>query len=132
MRALAPSAWILSICLMFPAAAPASAADLVWEVENPFRFFKRASAFGIHERAFQAVRGKEDALPQNIIWRTERRLNDPDCKDKSSPTACGNSAGRNYERSRLGWAAHPHQCVLASSPRFTLSDGIHVDDPVLL
>ncbi len=120
MRALAPSAWILSIFLVLPAAAPAGAADIDWEVENPFRFFKRSSAFGIHERAFESVRGKEEALPANIIWRTERRLNDPDCKDKSSPTACGNSQGKNFERSRLGWAAQTlHSvCYNRSAPPY--------------
>lgn len=104
MRAFAPSAWILSTILVL-SAGPAPAADLVWEVENPFRFFKRPSAFGIHERAFQAVRGRSGTLPNDVVWRTERRLNDPDCKDRSSPTACAGTAGRHYERTRLGWAA---------------------------
>lgn len=84
----------------------AAAADLVWEVENPFRFFKRTSAFDLHEQAYKAVRGAaEDPVPGNIVWRTERRLNDPDCRDRSSPTACAATAGRAYEKSRLGWAA---------------------------
>lgn len=84
----------------------AQAADLVWEVESPFRFFKRTSAFDLHERAYKAVRGTPgDPVPGNIVWRTERRLNDPDCRDASSPLACASTAGRGYERSRLGWAA---------------------------
>jgi hypothetical protein len=28
------------------------AADLVWEVENPFRFFKRTSTYEMFEKAF--------------------------------------------------------------------------------
>src|SRR5262249_54286582 len=44
-------------------------------------------------------------LPEKIIWKTERRLNDPDCKDSSSPTACAKTARHRYETSRLGWAA---------------------------
>ena len=77
-------------------ATPAKAADLVWEVESPFRFFKKTSAFQMHERAFAAVRGKADAaLPGNIVWRTERALNDPDCADKSSPTTCANTKRAN-------------------------------------
>jgi hypothetical protein len=84
----------------------AHAADLVWEVENPFRFFKRGNAFNLHERAFHAVRGAAtDPLPANIVWRTERRLNDPDCRDPSSLSACANTARAGYEKSRLGWAA---------------------------
>ncbi|RAI46098.1 hypothetical protein CH341_00600 [Rhodoplanes roseus] len=84
----------------------AQAADLVWEVENPFRFFKRTSAFDLHDRAYKAVRGAaQDPVPGNIVWRTERRLNDPDCRDPSTLTSCAATAGRNYERSRLGWAA---------------------------
>ncbi|MTW15116.1 hypothetical protein GJ689_02720 [Rhodoplanes serenus] len=97
------SAAVVTLAL---AASPAAAADLLWEVENPFRFFKRTSAFDLHERAYKAVRGAaEDPVPGNIVWRTERRLNDPDCRDASSPAACAATAGRNYERSRLGWAA---------------------------
>jgi lysophospholipase L1-like esterase len=87
-------------------AGAVQAADLIWEVESPFRFFKRTSAFELHERAFAAVRGAPGAaLPANIVWRTERRLNDPDCRDSSTPTACANTARAQYETSRLGWAA---------------------------
>jgi hypothetical protein len=81
------------------------AADLVWEVENPFRFFKRTSTYEMFEKAFAQVRGTSDTLPPNIIWRVERKLNDPDCKDSSSPTACATTARANYETSRMGWAA---------------------------
>lgn len=88
------------------------AADLLWEVENPYRFFKRMSSFEVQERAFDAAGGAvhgqplpEDMLPKNIMWRLERRLNDPDCKDRSTPTSCLNTAGKHYELSRLGWAS---------------------------
>ena len=84
----------------------ASAADLVWEVQSPFRFFKKPAAFALHEKAFEGVRGNpEGAVPANIVWRTERRLNDPDCADKSSPVRCQATARKGFERSRLGWAA---------------------------
>jgi hypothetical protein len=82
------------------------AADLIWEVENPFRFFKPTKSFALHEAAFTAVRGDPSApLPANVIWRTERSLNDPDCKDASHPDRCAATAGKRYEQSRLGWAA---------------------------
>src|SRR5712691_6498813 len=81
------------------------AADLVWQVENPFRFFKSTRSFALHEAAYNAVRGKPgDAPPTDVIWRTERRLNDPDCKDASSPDRCAATAGARYQQSRLGWA----------------------------
>ena len=73
---------------------------------DPFRFFKPTKSFALHEAAFNAVRGDPSApLPANVIWRTERQLNDPDCKDGSHPDRCAATAGKRYEQSRLGWAA---------------------------
>ena len=58
------------------------AGGLLWEVENPYRFFKRKSSFEAQEKAFDGVRGAPgQPVPSNIMWRLERRLNDPDCKD---------------------------------------------------
>ena len=45
------------------------------------------------------------ALPPSILWKVERRLNDPDCKDASTPSSCLATARGGYEKSRLGWAA---------------------------
>jgi len=82
------------------------AADLVWQVENPFRFFKSTKSFALHEAAFNSVRGNPSGpLPADIIARLERRLNDPDCKDSSTPDRCAATAGPRYQQSRLGWAA---------------------------
>jgi hypothetical protein len=82
------------------------AADLTWEVENPFRFFKPTRSFALHEAAFNAARGDPSApMPPDIIWRTERALNDPDCKDASNPDRCAATAGKRYQQSRLGWAS---------------------------
>jgi hypothetical protein len=106
MRRLATTTWLASISAVLLQVSAASASDLVWEVQNPFRFFKKSAAFALHEKAYEAVRGKADSpLPANIVWRTERRLNDPDCADKSSPARCQATARKGYERSRLGWAA---------------------------
>ena len=83
-----------------------AAADLEWEVDSPFRFYKSASSFALHEKAFNEVRGdSKNPLPADIVWRTERRLNDPDCKDASSPITCAATARAHYDESRLGWAA---------------------------
>jgi hypothetical protein len=82
------------------------AADIVWEVENPYRFFKRTSSFDAQEKAFNAARGAPgQPLPTNILWKVERRLNDPDCKDASTPDSCLATARPGFEKSRLGWAA---------------------------
>ena len=107
MRRLAASTWLVSISLTtILQVGAASAADIVWEVQSPFRFFKKQAAFTLHEKAYEAVRGKADSpLPANIVWRTERKLNDPDCADKSSPGRCYDTKKAGYERSRLGWAS---------------------------
>src|ERR1700730_278588 len=88
------------------ATTPSKSAELVWQVENPFRFFKRSASFEAQEKAFAGVRGDLNApLPDKIIWKTERRLNDPDCKDATTPQACASTARARYETSRQGWAA---------------------------
>ena len=95
MRRLATSTWLVCISLATLQLSAAAASDLVWEVQNPFRFFKKPAAFALHEKAYDAVRGKPDTpLPANIVWRTERRLNDPDCTDKSSPGRCSTPSAR--------------------------------------
>src|SRR5215470_4344223 len=96
----------------------AGAADLEWEVDNPFRFYKVGSSFALHEKAFSAVRGNpESPIPVDIVWRTERRLNDPDCRDKTTPVTCGATAGKGYEQSRLGWAAKTQPTLCYDSER---------------
>lgn len=106
MRRLATTTSLALFSLATLPLSAASASDIVWEVQNPFRFFKKAAAFNMHEKAYEAVRGKADSpLPANMVWRTERRLNDPDCADKSTPARCLATARKGYERSRLGWAA---------------------------
>src|SRR5215510_16602833 len=84
-------------------ASTATAQDLIWQVENPFRFFKSTRSFALHEAAYNAARGTGE-LPRDVVWRTERRLNDPDCRDSSSPDRCAATAGKRYQQSRLGWA----------------------------
>ena len=97
--------WALALFAAL-AASTSQAADLIWEVESPFRFFKPTRAFALHEAAFNAVRGDpSQPLPPDIIWRTERALNDPDCQDASTPDRCAATAGKRYRQSRLGWAA---------------------------
>ena len=70
-RAIATIACFLSIFVGF-GAKPGHSADLIWQVENPFRFFKSTRSFAYQEAAFNAVRGT-GPLPADIIWRTERR-----------------------------------------------------------
>src|SRR5216683_5698790 len=104
-QALAKTAWAVSLFASL-AVGSSQAGDLIWEVESPFRFFKPTRSFALHETAFNGVRGDPSAAPPaDIIWRTERALNEPDCRDASTPDRCAATAGRRYQQSRLGWAA---------------------------
>ncbi len=96
--------------------ASGQASDLVWEVESPFRFFKNTSAYALHERAYRQARGNPGSpLPADVVWRTERRLNDPDCKDASTPETCAATRRARYEQSRLGWASQTLNAVCYES-----------------
>src|SRR5258708_13630856 len=77
---------IVGLVSLFSAlhASSATAQDLIWQVENPFRFFKSSRSFALHEAAYNSVRGNA-ALPNAIVWPTERNLNDPDSRDSSTP-----------------------------------------------
>jgi hypothetical protein len=104
-------------------AIPVQAADLVWEVESPFRFFKQTTSYTMVEHAFDTARGNASSpLPTDIVWRTERRLNDPDCKNATTPTTCGETKRAHYDQSRLGWAARTLGSVcyenLANPPHY--------------
>ena len=72
-RHVLASLWLVAIFITFAAGA-VQAAELIWQVENPFRFFKTTRSFAMHEAAFNAARGAPDGpLPVDIIWRTERK-----------------------------------------------------------
>ena len=104
----------LSVLGLVAGALEVAAADLEWEVENPFRFYRVGSSFALHERAFGAVRGDaESPVPADIVLRTERRLNDPDCRDKTTPASCARTAGRNYWES--GWAGRPRPAPVSAT-----------------
>jgi hypothetical protein len=97
---------------------PVAASDLVWEVENPFRFYKNAAGFEMHERAFNAVRGPADQpMPADIVSRIERHLNTPDCRDPSTAASCAATIRNEarFQTSRLGWAARTHTSVCYDS-----------------
>src|ERR671918_1987480 len=102
-HSLATAILAVSILAVF-SNTPTHAQDLQWQVENPFRFFKSTRSFALHEAAYNAARGKGE-VPRDVVWRTERRLNDPDCRDSSTPDRCAATAGKRYQQSRLGWAA---------------------------
>jgi lysophospholipase L1-like esterase len=99
-------ATIASASALLGTFGPAQAADIEWEVDNAFRFYKVDSSFALHEKAFAEVRGDPSGpIPPDVIWRIERRLNDPDCRDSTSPATCAATKRAHYEQSRLGWAA---------------------------
>jgi hypothetical protein len=103
--ACATSAWLFTIFACF-GAVTSHAADLIWQVENPFRFFKPTRSLALYEAAFIAVRGDRNGpLPADIIWHVECRLNDTDSKDASTPDTCAATAGARYAQSRFSWAA---------------------------
>jgi hypothetical protein len=108
-RTFASAAWVIVAVAGSVAAlgtGSSCAGGLNWEVENPLRFFKDQKSFALHEAAFASVRGHASAAAlANPVWRTERALNDPDCRDASSPDRCAATAGRRYQQSRMGWAA---------------------------
>src|SRR5262249_3319777 len=53
-KTLATTACVLGLFVNV-GANTAKSADLVWQVENPFRFFKGTRSFAIHEAAFNAA-----------------------------------------------------------------------------
>ena len=55
-RAVVATIWLVLVQLFF-GMIQSHAAGLLWEVENPYRFFKKTSSFEVQERAFDAVRG---------------------------------------------------------------------------
>jgi len=104
MRRKFATAWLVGLIGL--GMTPVKAAELTWHVENPFRFFKSTRSFALHEAAYNAVRGNpSNPLPSDIIWRVERKLNDPDCRDSTTPDRCAATAGARYQQSRFGWAA---------------------------
>ena len=107
---------------------PTHAQDLQWQVENPFRFFKSTRSFALHEAAYNAARGKGD-LPGDVIWRTERRLNDPDCRDSSSPDRCAATAGKRS--SSGGPTPSARDSARGSSPRGQKPPRPSVNGPVI-
>src|SRR5262245_4646012 len=114
------------------------AADLVWRVDNPFRFYRNDKSFALHEAAFKAVHPDPSApVPADIIQRIERYLNDPHCSDPSTPLRCQQTIikgeHRKFAERQVGWASatiddvcyernrHPRQmlanCVREGRPR---------------
>jgi hypothetical protein len=110
-KATGTAALVLLSVLTQSGQRSARAADLVWEVENPFRLYKLARSFKLHEDAFKTVRGGEGApIPSDVVQRVEQCLNDPDARGRSTPAACA-AIARERSRShplRLGWAAQAH------------------------
>jgi hypothetical protein len=105
----------LSMAFAVMGSVPALAADLTWQVESPFRFFKNAASFAMYERGYPVARDEASRPPADVIWRTERRLNDPDCKDATTPDTCAATARGRYDAARLGWAAQTVDAVCYDS-----------------
>jgi hypothetical protein len=97
-----------SVAIFLAGAGAVQAADIVWEVSNPFRFYKRGESFRMHEQAYRLVRGPaEQPVPVNIIRRVERCLNDPERADPAPaiPGCVALWRQHSAEDRRRGWAA---------------------------
>ena len=110
-------------CLAIYAAlsiAPVQAADLIWEVESPFRLFKPTASFESQEHAFKQVRG-EPRAPCRTIWSGGSSAGStiPTARTSPRPSACAATAGKHYQQSRLGWAAQtlPAVCYEGTAVR---------------
>ncbi|MEW6643288.1 MAG: hypothetical protein AB1586_22470 [Pseudomonadota bacterium] len=106
---------VLSLTFALLGAGPARCADLTWQVESPFRFFRNSSTFATYERGYPVGRDGTTRPPADVIWRTERRLNDPDCRDATTPDTCAATARSHYAGTRLGWAAQTIDAVCYDS-----------------
>lgn len=84
---------------------PALAQDIVWEVVNPFRFYKDATSFKLHEDAFKLVVAGGAANDPQAIQKIERCLNDPKSMAGSVRTACEALVEERRVDTHLGWAA---------------------------
>src|SRR5437016_2403045 len=90
-NALATTTWIVSVSLV-PLTLPsiAKAADLAWEVESPFRFFKRPQAFDLHDAHTVAVKLAPERLAEvpsgDCVWSFQPRA--AGAKPESKKQAC--------------------------------------------
>jgi hypothetical protein len=110
-KTIAMAALALSAVVAQSGGGAVRAADLVWEVENPFRLYRHGRSFKLHEDAFKTARGTDsDPVPSDIIQRVEQCLNDPDARGRPMAAVCAaNARGRPRSHDpRLGWAAHTH------------------------
>ncbi len=99
--------WRAAALLLFTTTGT-QAADLVWKVEHPVRLYKSEQSFRLHEQAFLAVRGEEDApIPHDIVERTERCLNDARSAGSAAAPCAAQARSRTGQLDeQLGWAAH--------------------------
>ncbi len=126
-RSRQPLGFVHFLCHAFAPSGSAFASDIVWEVQSPFRFFKKPSAFALHEKAFEAARGKADApLPGNIVWRTERRAERSGLRRQIEPGALPATARKGYRAlaPRLGRADARSGLLRAQFASVPLSAGV--------
>src|SRR5262249_13571885 len=84
-RHASATAWALSLFAVL-AANTSHAADLIWEVESPFRFFKPTRAFALHEAAAAGVPQPPSAPARGETHRPPRRgPNRPGAPDPPAP-----------------------------------------------
>ena len=98
-----------SLLALWTAAGTASsmAAELVWEVESPFRLFKTAQPFAMHENAFKAIRGE---LARGLTLTSDRFGFEPEVTAQLAKAGARifevpiSYSGRTYaEGKKIGW-----------------------------
>ena len=106
MRKIAKAALCIFSLVAVPAAGRAQSTDLLWEVETRFVSTNLRRPSRCMRMPSTRSRGDpRNAPPADMILRLERRLNDPDCANASTPDTCAATKRARYEQSRLGWAA---------------------------
>ena len=96
----------LSVLGLVAGSLQVAAADLEWQVENPFRFFKSRRSFALHEAAYNAVRGDgENRSPPTWSGAPSAGSTIPIAGTRRRRDRCAATAGKRYQQSRLGWAA---------------------------
>jgi len=85
---------LIASALVTAITTPVTAAELVWQVEHPFRFLRFASDHRVHELAFEHARLGE-AFQEQPVSAMEALLNDPEWWSKETDIGASNGNRRS-------------------------------------
>ena len=86
-------------------ASSAIAQDLIWQVENPFRFFKRPARSRCTRPRSTRCAAIRRRCPPTSSGAPSAGSTIPTARIPRTPDHCAATAGKRYQQSRLGWAA---------------------------